>query len=72
MKTMDMLLKVSAAAVFFMVLSGPAHAYLDPVTGSLIVQGIVALIAGLVAGVKSVRNKVIGFFTRLFHRKDKM
>ena len=70
MKSMDMLLRFSAFTVLYLALSGPAHAYLDPVTGSLIIQGLVALIAGVVAGVKSVRVKVIGLFNRVLGRKD--
>lgn len=68
---MDTLLRVLMATVCFLVLSGTAHAYLDPVTGSLLVQGLIALVAGIVAGVKSVRNRIIGFFAGLFGRKDK-
>lgn len=57
--------------VFFCIvlsLSFPAHAYLDPVTGSLIVQGIVALLAAVVSGVKSVRQKITSLFSRLLRR----
>jgi hypothetical protein len=64
------LLRLRAVVFLFLLLSGvPAYAYLDPVTGSLIVQGLVALIAGIIAGIKTIRLKVIGFFTSLFGRK---
>ena len=70
MKAPNILLSIFATMVFFLALSRPAHAYLDPVTGSLIVQGLVALIAGVVAGVKSIRVKLIQFLTRIFPRGD--
>lgn len=68
---MDTSFRVLMAAVCFLALSGTAHAYLDPVTGSLLVQGLIALVAGIIAGVKSVRNRVVGFFAGLIGRKDK-
>ncbi len=55
--------------LFFMVLgAGTAHAYLDPVSGSLIIQGIVALVAGIVAGVKSVRQRIVSGCRAVFAR----
>lgn len=66
----DWFLRISAVAVLYFSLSSSAHAYLDPVTGSLIIQGLVALIAGIVAGVKSVRIKIIALFKRALGRKD--
>ena len=47
----------------------PAHAYLDPVTGSLVVQGLIALVAGIVAGVKSVRHRVMSALAAILGRK---
>lgn len=57
--------------VLLLALSAPAEAYLDPVTGSLFIQGLVALVAGVVAGVKTIRLRIIGFFASLFGRKDR-
>ncbi len=67
---MDLLLRLPAVAVTFLCLALPAHAYLDPVTGSLVVQGLIAAIAGIVAGVKSVRTRIILFVRSLLGRKD--
>ena len=58
---MDHFVRLCAAAVAFLCLAWPAHAYLDPVTGSLLIQGLIAAIAGIVAGVKSVRTRLVGF-----------
>ena len=63
---MDIIIRLIAAFTLLIAISGPAHAYLDPVTGSLIVQGLVALIAGIVAGVKTVRQKILAFVTSIF------
>jgi hypothetical protein len=35
-----------------------AHAYIDPVTGSFVIQGIAAGIAGIMVAFRSVRQKV--------------
>lgn len=68
---MNTFLQISAGTIFFLALSSPALAYLDPVTGSLLVQGLIALVAGVVAGVKSVRLKILNFFSNLFERGNK-
>ena len=48
--------------------SAPALAYLDPVTGSLIIQGLIALVATAIASIKSVRNRLVALFKRIFGR----
>lgn len=62
-------MRLLAATVAFVFLAWPAHAYLDPVTGSLLVQGLIAAIAGILAGVKSVRTRIIVFVRSLLGRK---
>ena len=66
---MDHFVRLFAAAVAFLCLAWPAHAYLDPVTGSLLIQGLIAAIAGIVAGVKSVRARIVVFVRSLLGRK---
>lgn len=66
---MEHLVRLLAAAATFLCLAGPAHAYLDPVTGSLLVQGLVAAIAGVVAGVKSVRVRIVTWVRAILGRK---
>jgi hypothetical protein len=63
---MDSLIRLVASAVFFLAISRQAYAYLDPVTGSLLIQGAVAAIAGIVAGVKTIRVKIIQLFSGMF------
>ena len=48
--------------------SAPALAYLDPVTGSLIIQGLIALVVSVIAGIKSIRNRIVALFNRIFRR----
>lgn len=66
MRALTAFLSVSA---LYVAAIAPAHAYLDPVTGSLIIQGLIALIAAIVAGVKSVRDKIVSVFSSVFKRK---
>ncbi len=49
----------------------PAHAYIDPGIGSLILQGIVFIFAAAVSGFVFARNKIKSFFTKLFKKNNK-
>ncbi len=44
------------------VASAPAHAYLDPSTGSMIISAIVGLFASIALAVKTYWYKIKGFF----------
>lgn len=68
---MEALIRAVALLVAALALARPAHAYLDPVTGSMLVQGLIALVAGIVAGVKSVRIRLMSAVSALFGRKQK-
>ena len=68
---MNFTVKIFCILAVYLSMSANAHAYLDPVTGSLLVQGIIALVAGIVAGVKSIRQKIVGTLAVLFKRKEK-
>lgn len=51
--------------VVFCALAGaPAHAYLDPVTGSVLIQGLIGGAAAILASIRSVRVKIASFFMR--------
>ncbi len=56
--------------VIFFILSGTANAYLDPGTGSIILQAILGFIAASIATASFYWNKVKLFFIKLF-KKDK-
>ncbi len=51
-------------------LSSPANAYLDPGTGSIILQAILGFIAASIATLSFYWNKVKLFLVKLF-KKDK-
>jgi hypothetical protein len=44
--------------------TAPAYAYIDPVTGSVLIQGLIGGAAAILASIRSVREKVLGLFTR--------
>jgi hypothetical protein len=46
-----------------------AHAYLDPGTGSLIFQSLLALLFGVGVAWRKVRETVAGIWRRVFSRK---
>ena len=50
-------------------ISAPAYAYLDPGSGSIILQGLLAAIAGALAAIKLYWNKLKGFFQSLAGKK---
>jgi hypothetical protein len=53
------------ASLFFAVsFTTDAYAYLDPGTGSILLQGLLALIAGTAVTLKIYWAKVRGFFSR--------
>ncbi|MGI9332090.1 MAG: hypothetical protein ACR2RL_02935 [Gammaproteobacteria bacterium] len=43
-------------------LASPAHAYLDPGTGSIILQGLIAVIAGAAVAGKLYWSRLVAFF----------
>ncbi|MEE9158606.1 MAG: hypothetical protein V3U60_09510 [Gammaproteobacteria bacterium] len=47
----------------------PAHAYLDPGTGSIILQGLLAGIAGAVVVAKLYWQRITAFFSAIFSTK---
>lgn len=50
----------------------PAYAYLDPATGSIILQGLIAGIAGLAVVLRLYWARVKGFFRRLGGGEEKV
>lgn len=60
-----------AAASVLLVGSSPAFAYLDPVTGSFLVQGLIGGIAAVMVGIRSLRAKIVAFFSGLFGKTKK-
>jgi len=60
---MPMLAKLSLIAVLLL-LSAPAHAYLDPSTGSMIISAIVGLFASIALAVKTYWYKLKALFRK--------
>ncbi len=44
------------------------YAYLDPITGSVILQAVIAGVLGAILSIKRVSWAIRDFFTRLFKR----
>ena len=53
-----------------MILAVPAYAYIDPGTGSMIVQAVIAAIAAVSVSIGIFRRRLVSFFGRIFGRKS--
>ncbi|MGI9410024.1 MAG: hypothetical protein ACR2OV_08120 [Hyphomicrobiaceae bacterium] len=53
---------IFVAAWLIVSLSTPVSAYLDPVTGSFLVQGLIAGAVAVLAAIRRVRERVLGLF----------
>ncbi len=58
------------AALYMLVVPQPAHAYLDPGTGSYILQIAAAALFGSLFALKVWWRQITGFVGGLFGRKD--
>ncbi|MFO1121102.1 MAG: hypothetical protein U1F47_02045 [Hyphomicrobiales bacterium] len=57
-------LRIAGLSAALLFASSPsAFAYIDPVTGSFLLQGAVGAAAAILAGFRSVRLKVVSLFT---------
>lgn len=54
-----------AAFAILVTISSPAYAYLDPATGAIIVQSVIAVVASWVAYSKLFASRTREFFGRL-------
>jgi hypothetical protein len=54
------------AAAGLLAVAEPAHAYLDPTTGSILLQGLLAGLAGVVVVLRLYWARVKAFFRNLF------
>jgi hypothetical protein len=59
---------VSAVILLLCIAPTPAHAYLDPGTGSILLQGVLAAIAGVVAWMATSASKCRAAVKALFRR----
>lgn len=56
--------RLMSMAVILLVFVEPAHAYLDPGTGSILLQGFIAAIAGTMITGKLYWNRIKSVFSR--------
>ena len=64
-------LKLIIISISFIIISNNAHAYLDPGTGSIILQTLAFLLAAGLAFFSNLWTKIKIFFSSLFSRKSK-
>ena len=69
MKNIFLYLFYNIIAIFLIITN--AYAYLDPGTGSFILQAIIGFLAALSAGFLYYWTKVKNFFLRLFKKNNK-
>jgi hypothetical protein len=56
---------VAAFMLYFLFVAAPAaHAYIDPASGSMVWQAVVAGLLGAAVGIKVFWRRIMGFFTR--------
>ena len=58
-------------SAFSLFLIQPAYAYLDPGTGSLIIQVIIGSIAALGVAMTAMRHRIVDFLNKILGRKLK-
>jgi hypothetical protein len=59
-------MKLSSIALGLIAFAEPAHAYLDPTTGSILLQGLLAGVAGVVVVLRLYWARLKAFFRNLF------
>lgn len=62
--------KVGLLVLCLAMLTQPAYAYLDPGTGSLLLQGIIGGIAASITVLSLYYNRVKAAFARLFKKRE--
>ena len=56
----------------FLFFATPAFSYIDPGTGSIIVQALIAGIAGIAVFYSNLKNKILTFFKNIKSKKNKI
>lgn len=52
------------ASILFFSSVTPAAAYIDPVTGSIVLQALIGGFAAALVAIRSVREKIVNFFRK--------
>lgn len=58
------MLKFLLAAAVALLVARPAYAYIDPGSGSMLLQLLLGGVAGLLVAFKLMRNRIAGIFRR--------
>tara|TARA_B100000989_G_scaffold276649_1_gene237031 strand:+ start:2888 stop:3088 length:201 start_codon:yes stop_codon:yes gene_type:complete len=64
-------MKIKILIIIICVISSPAHAYIDPGSGSIIVQALMFIIAAFGVFYGYIKNKIKSIYEKLFKKKDK-
>jgi len=59
------------AVIAFLTFTSPALAYIDPVTGSVVVQAVIGAAAAALVAVKGVRSRILSLFQKPDPEKDR-
>ena len=63
-------MKIVFKIIFLLIcFSNHAHAYIDPGTGGILLQFIIAIIAGIASFWLIIKNKIISFFKKKNKKK---
>lgn len=68
MKTQLKVIILLIALFLQIIFTNPAHAYIDPGTGSMIVQAVIAAVAAVSVSIGIFWRRIRPFFDRLFGR----
>jgi hypothetical protein len=61
---------ISITGLYVLLLfANPAHAYIDPGTGSMLVQAAIAVVAAASVSIGVFRHRLRSFLSRIFGRK---
>ncbi len=63
--------KLTLCFFIIFICSPAAYAYIDPVTGSLIIQGLIAAVVGALAMIKFQYSRFKAFINKIFGRNAK-
>ena len=67
----NMMKKIKIAAALFLLITAWCFGYIDPGTGSYVIQVILAAVVGFIFGLKIFWRNIKDFFKKRFHRGDK-
>jgi hypothetical protein len=70
MKTNSSLMASLIALCILMLSTKPAYAYLDPGTGSMVIQALIAAVAAISVSIGIFWGRFKSFLGRMFGRKD--